>query len=143
MKKNILFLLFIALTVTVYGQEKSESIDYKYVRKDTAYHAYDLHLDKDKSVNLIISSTYQIKNLKKIFIKIGEQEVKVPFKIISLPVDNDSERMTNLAIKINLEKLLANDLNNCNATILFNLEKKLSFELPFDICKIKNLVLKP
>lgn len=140
--EKLLKILFIicAFPVFSYAQDLGKQLDYQYRRDIETYHAYALYQSNNqevKTIDLLLTTTFDVGDLQKIFFNVDGNLIKLPFKKSKITVPIDDKDLYNLLVRIDLSDLVAG--KNCEQFIVFNFSKNRKVSLPIELCKLINL----
>lgn len=144
MKTLIFPLLLMLFTSACFAQEMGKTIDYQYEREEANFNSYALYLSdpqEKNTLNLVLTSSSELKGIAYITIGLDKKSVKIPFKKIEINLDNDNSSLYNLIIRVDLSKLLHTELP-CDTKITFTLLNSRKIQLPFNTCNSKTAIPK-
>ncbi|WP_231424399.1 hypothetical protein [Pedobacter sp. Leaf250] len=145
MKNTILLFTIILIGQLAYSQQNKQSIDYQYFRDNTNYYAFELFTIDNKAVNnqLMINFTANVnfKKIDKVYLKSGETELKLKFKVREEVVKSDNPEQKFYPIIFDAKDLIDRKIP-CEAEIVFKLNTGLSYILPFNTCNAIKYIAK-
>ncbi|WP_316796284.1 hypothetical protein [Pedobacter agri] len=145
MKNTILLFTIILIGQLAYSQQNKQSIDYQYFRDNTNYYAFELFTIDNKVVNnqLMINFTANVnfKKIDKVYLKSGETELKLKFKVREEVVKSDNPEQKFYPIIFDAKDLIDRKIP-CEAEIVFKLDTGLSYILPFNTCNAIKYIAK-
>jgi hypothetical protein len=139
--KRIIKLLFIAFAfpVLAYGQDLGKQLDYQYKREGQTYHAYTLYANDNQeknTIDIVLTTTFDVDNLQRISLDLGTSVVKLSYKKLKTVVPIDDKALHNVLIRLDLSNIeLGKD---CEQSLVFKFSKDRTVVLPIQLCKIIN-----
>ncbi|TCD00627.1 hypothetical protein EZ449_20495 [Pedobacter frigidisoli] len=145
MKTALFLFAFMAFGKMGYCQQVKQSIDYQYFRDDKSYYAFELFKNSnngmDDQLMINFTSNSSFKKIEKIYVKAGEVELRLKFKVREETVKSDNPEQKFYPIVFN-GKDLENKKLPCNAQIIFKLDNGTSYSLPFSTCNVIEFIAK-
>lgn len=145
MKTFLFAFIFIALGKVSYCQQLKQSIDYQYYRDDKSYYAFELFKEvkntEDNQLLLNFTSNAHHNKIDKIYIKSGDVELRLKFKVRTETIHSDNPEQKFYPISFNKNELVDKKIQ-CEATIIFKMEGGIQYALPFNTCNLKELMAK-
>ncbi|RZK19049.1 MAG: hypothetical protein EOO86_08555 [Pedobacter sp.] len=145
MKTALLFFALATLGKISYSQQTKQSIDYQYFRDDKSYYAFEVFkdnangMDDHLMINFTANTSY--KKIEKIYLKSGETELKLKFKLREESIKSDNPEQKFYPIIFDAKDLSGKNFP-CDAQIIFKLDNGMSYTLPFSTCSVIEFIAK-
>ena len=142
MKNAFLIIAFIFCHKFLFAQQ-NKSIDYQYSREEGKYFAFELLIDdnfktnKKLLINFATNSAFE--KLGKITLLSGKEELKLKFKPREESIKSDNPELKFYPVTVDWNVLKQSQLG-CEAQIIFKSDKGDAYALPFNLCKISELL---
>lgn len=137
MKITLLIFALITFGKISYSQQTKQSIDYQYFRDDKNYYAFEVFKDNGKGINdylmMNFTTNTNYKKIEKIYLKAGETELKLKFKLREEAVKSDNPEQKFYPIIFDAKDLIVKNFP-CDAQIIFKLDNGMSYTLAFNTC---------
>lgn len=145
MKTTLLFFALIAFGTIAYSQQTKQSIDYQYFRDDKSYYAFELFKDNssgmDSHLMINFTANSSFKKIDKVYLKAGEAELKLKFKLREETVKSDNPEQKFYPIIFEARDLADKNFP-CDAKIVFKLDNGTTYTLPFSTCSVIEFIAK-
>ncbi|MCX2574326.1 hypothetical protein [Pedobacter sandarakinus] len=138
------FIIFVLMLIAEFAHSQTkQQLDYQYFRDDKVYYAYELFRNTtgtNRQLMLDFTVNVAFKKIQKVYLISNKSEIKVAFEIRNevLKSDNPSQHSFPMA----MDKDFDISIVPCDAKIVFVLDNKESYPLPFSACAVTDLLIK-